>query len=146
MFSRKAGQYCQARHWYSYFEVHSSWSCFFGEFCDIWCLYVLSCNSQIPGIYFKDYEQLRAICVTILQPVVFTSYWQLWQLAELFEERCQYCLHKTCLFVGVHPSFRAEQVSHPFSGEQADPGAKRLFHRSKLKDLHGEYAHVKHNA
>lgn len=46
----------------------------------------------------------------------------------------------------MHPSFRAEQVSYSFSGEQADTGAKRLFHRSKLKDLHGEYARAKHNA
>lgn len=41
----------------------------------------------------------------------------------------------------MYPSFRAEQVSHPFPGEQADPGAERLLHRNKLEDLYGEYVH-----
>lgn len=38
---------------------------------------LLSCDSQIPGVYFKDYEELGAIHVTILQPVGFTSSWWL---------------------------------------------------------------------
>lgn len=41
----------------------------------------------------------------------------------------------------MYPSFRAEQISYPFPGKQADPGAKRLFHRNELKDLYGEYVH-----
>lgn len=64
-----------------------------------------------------------------------------WQLAELFEKKCRDCVHKTCLFLGVYPSFGAEQISYPFPGEQADPGAKRLFHRNKFKDLYGECVH-----
>lgn len=64
-------------HRYSYFKLCSSRPFFWRGFCDTGWLCLLSCDSWIPGVYFKDYEELGAIHVTILQPAGFTSNWWL---------------------------------------------------------------------
>lgn len=64
-------------HRYSYFKLCSSRPFFWRRFCDTGWLCLLSCDSWIPGVYFKDYEELGAIHVTILQPAGFTSNWWL---------------------------------------------------------------------
>lgn len=69
-------------------------------------------------------------------------------------DRLQNCLRRDAdaafvrlvLFLGMHPSFRTEQIPYSLPGKQADPGAERLFHRNKLKDLYGEYVHDTHIA
>lgn len=76
-----------------------------------------------------------------------------WVYQPMVVDRLQNCLRRDAdaafvrlvLFLGMHPSFRTEQIPYPLPGKQADPGAERLFHRNKLKDLYGEYVHDTHN-